>query len=77
MDGERPDRPREPGLTDSVWDMTRTCWRHDPSHRPAMTQVVGILREWPVHPPLWNHYHDLLILPTAIGNMLRTCIYSA
>ncbi|KAF9785451.1 kinase-like domain-containing protein [Thelephora terrestris] len=45
MDGERPDRPQEPGLTDSVWDITRTCWSQDPGHRPTMPQVVGIFRE--------------------------------
>ena len=49
MDGERPDRPQEPGLTDSIWDMTCACWCQDPARRPAMTKVVGILREWPVH----------------------------
>ena len=48
MDGERPDRPQGPGLTDPVWDMTRTCWHHDPAHRPTISKVVGILREWPV-----------------------------
>jgi serine/threonine protein kinase len=44
-DGERPDRPQDPDLTDSVWDMTRTCWCHDPAHRPTISKVVEILRE--------------------------------
>ncbi|KAF9779332.1 kinase-like domain-containing protein [Thelephora terrestris] len=45
MDGERPERPQDPGLTDSLWNMTRDCWQQDPAHRPAITKVVGILRE--------------------------------
>ncbi|KAF9785472.1 kinase-like domain-containing protein [Thelephora terrestris] len=44
-DGERPDRPQDPDLTDSVWDMTHTCWCHDPAHRPTISKVVQILRE--------------------------------
>ena len=48
MDGERPNRPQEGqelGLTDSVWDMTVRCWDQDPVQRPAMTEVVRLLRE--------------------------------
>ena len=52
MDGERPGRPQEPSLTDVMWDMTCSCWCQGPSERPAMTKVVGILREWPVSPLL-------------------------
>ena len=48
MDGERPDRPREPSLTDPLWEMACTCWCQDAARRPAITKVVGILREWPV-----------------------------
>lgn len=48
MDGGRPDRPQEPGLTDSLWDVTRACWRQEPARRPAITKVVRTLREWPV-----------------------------
>jgi hypothetical protein len=49
MDGERPERPQDPGLTDSLWSMTRDCWQQDPAQRPAITKVVGILREWLVY----------------------------
>ena len=47
MDGERPDRPQEPDLTDPIWELVCTCWHQDPAHRPEMAKVVGILREWP------------------------------
>jgi len=49
--GEWPARPQEAqelGLTDSVWNMTHRCWHQDPACRPTMTEVVGLLREWPV-----------------------------
>ena len=48
MSGERPDRPQESSLIDSVWDTTLRCWDEDPVQRPTMTRVVGTLREWPV-----------------------------
>ncbi|KAF9777373.1 kinase-like domain-containing protein [Thelephora terrestris] len=49
MGGERPNRPRKPGFTDSVWEVTLACWQQVPACRPAMAEVVGVLREWPVH----------------------------
>ncbi|KAF9785479.1 CNH domain-containing protein [Thelephora terrestris] len=45
MEGERPDRPQDPGSTDEVWDVTLRCWDENPAQRPAMTSVVGTLRE--------------------------------
>ena len=48
MGSERPARPQEGqelGLTDSVWDVTIRCWNKDPAKRPAMAEVVGLLRE--------------------------------
>ena len=53
MDGERPVRPRgarKLGLVDSVWNMTLSCWQHDPAHRPTTARVVGFLREWSAIP---------------------------
>ena len=47
--GDRLYRLQEPGLTDSIWDMTCACWSQDPAHQPTMPKAVGILREWPVH----------------------------
>ena len=49
--GGLPARPQEAqglGLTDSVWDMTVRCWHQDPIQRPKMTEVVRLMREWPV-----------------------------
>ena len=46
MEGERPDRPQERDLTDTVWDMTKRCWQEDPVLRPRMEGVVATLREW-------------------------------
>ena len=48
ISGERPARPQEGqklGLTDSMWDMTVRCWRGDPTQRPAMAEVIELLRE--------------------------------
>ena len=45
MEGERPDRPQERDLTDSVWDMTERCWQEDPVFRPKIKEVVAILRD--------------------------------
>jgi len=46
--GERPARPQEVQElgSESVWEITLRCWRHDPALRPVVTEVVGLLREW-------------------------------
>lgn len=43
--GERPERPKDPVLTDGLWDLTRRCLEHNPQHRPEITDVVDDLRE--------------------------------
>jgi len=51
IDGEQPARPHEGqefGLTDSIWDMAVRCWHKNPAQRPTMTEVVRLVREWPV-----------------------------
>lgn len=51
--GERPSRPQGAegfGLVDPVWDMTLRCWQQEPTYRPAVAEVVGLLHEWPVVP---------------------------
>ncbi|KAF9779294.1 kinase-like domain-containing protein, partial [Thelephora terrestris] len=35
IEGERPDHPQEPGLSDSVWQMTVDCWAQEPAQRPT------------------------------------------
>ena len=76
MSGKRPARPQEAqelGLTDSVWDMTIRCWHQDPIQRPAMMEVVELVREWPVFflSPR-NKHHDMV--PAATGYVLRVRI---
>ncbi|KAF9779314.1 kinase-like domain-containing protein, partial [Thelephora terrestris] len=61
MGGERPDRPQDPGLTDAVWDVTLHCWDQDPAQRPAMTSVVGTLREVKRQTYGIPHRRDLLL----------------
>ncbi|KAF9785448.1 kinase-like domain-containing protein [Thelephora terrestris] len=69
ISGEQPDRPRKTGLTNSVWELTLACWQQDPACRPAMAEVVGILREWPglankKEGPKGDRYIELLRLCT-------------
>lgn len=40
LSGERPERPRDPTLTDGLWDMTQRCLDQDPRRRPEITEVV-------------------------------------
>jgi len=43
--GGRPERPKDPVLTDKLWDLTRRCLEHDPRRRPEITEVICELRE--------------------------------
>ena len=69
FDGKLPARPQEArglGLTDSAWDMVVRSWGQDPVQRPTMTEVVRLLREWPVISlSQWGHHRN--VLPTATG----------
>ena len=38
--GERPERPKDPILTDELWGLTRRCLEHDPRRRPDITEVA-------------------------------------
>ena len=40
LSGERPERPRDPTLTDGLWDLTQRCLDQDPQRRPEITEVV-------------------------------------
>ena len=71
MNGERPDRPQDPFLTESAWDMTLGCWHQDPVYRPAMAKVVQILQEWLVlFLPLWNHHHKMSMSSVVIDYLV-------
>lgn len=42
---ERPPQPaKQRGLNDIVWNMMYSCWRRQPTHRPDITTVVGIIK---------------------------------
>ena len=48
MNGQLPSRPyeaRELGLTDSVWNMTESCWLQHPNDRLKASEMVDLLRE--------------------------------
>lgn len=68
-----PQEAEELGPADSVWSMTARCRHLDPAQRPTMSEVVKLLREWPVFflcPS--NQHHD--VLPTVTCYVLRICI---
>ena len=53
IDGERPDRPEALDLTDSIWNVTLSCWKKNPVKRPRMMEVLRVLHEWlVVFPPM-------------------------
>lgn len=41
--GKHP--PREPGFTDSLWEMLELCWAYEPKERPSIIDVLGCLQE--------------------------------
>ena len=41
--GERPERPKDPTLTDELWDLVRQCLEQDPRRRPEITGVISDL----------------------------------
>lgn len=44
--GERPERPTDMGLADSVWALIEQCWDENPRNRPKMSDVSRTLRDW-------------------------------
>ena len=59
VDGRRPERPRNTGLTDHLWGVTQKCLKQAPSDRPNVEQVLGVLRMLSV-PPIWMAYMSLI-----------------
>ena len=43
--GERPERPKDPILTNELWALTQRCLDQDPQRRPEITEVVCDLQE--------------------------------
>ena len=47
LNGMRPKKPIfviTRGYTEGLWEMTTTCWEKDPTKRPAVDHVLGVLR---------------------------------
>ena len=40
MQGKRPPRPVDPGLTDDLWILVGRCWDQEPRSRPEMRGVL-------------------------------------
>ncbi|KAF8351818.1 kinase-like domain-containing protein [Amanita rubescens] len=47
--GGRPPRKESPVIDDDAWDLIQDCWKHHPSDRPTMQQVVKIMGSWAAH----------------------------
>ena len=43
--GKRPERPKDPILTNELWVLTQRCLDQDPQRRPEITEVVCDLQE--------------------------------
>ena len=44
--GRRPDRLRDPPLSDVAWSLIETCWDQDPGRRPSIDEVVDTMFSW-------------------------------
>lgn len=44
LSGERPERPKDPVVTDKLWALIQLCWERTPRRRPEITDVVSCLR---------------------------------
>jgi len=44
MMGQRPERPKDPILTDGLWVLTQRCLEENPQSRPEITEVISYLR---------------------------------
>ena len=44
LSGERPERPKDPILTDGLWNLTQRCLDQNPQQRPVISELVGYLQ---------------------------------
>jgi len=44
MSGTRPPRPTHPTFTAELWTLMQSCWNQDPHLRPAISEVLSVLR---------------------------------
>ena len=42
--GTRPPRPTHPTFTADLWTLMQNCWDQDPHVRPAVSEVLNVLR---------------------------------
>ena len=45
LNGERPRRPNHPNFTESLWELTQSCWSEEPRDRPGIREVIEVLKE--------------------------------
>ncbi|KIL63432.1 hypothetical protein M378DRAFT_79770, partial [Amanita muscaria Koide BX008] len=45
---KRPGRLDQPTLSDEEWKFVKRCWRHEPTKRPTMEDVVEIMLQWDI-----------------------------
>ncbi len=45
VDGQRPERPSDPMMSDSVWALVQACWSRQASERPTASSVVSALEK--------------------------------
>ena len=72
LSGKRPDRPKNPGLTDELWDLIQRCWEGDPLRRPESSEVVSHLRLASIVQPDRSNMLGVTVEDwTALGGILR------
>jgi hypothetical protein len=45
IDGEHPERPDHPGLTETLWKLTQRCWDKETRLRPKMGDMISALKK--------------------------------
>ena len=60
LDGERPERPRGEGgalFTDTIWEISELCWKHEPGERTNAKAVLRCL-EGASSLQIWSKTHN-------------------